>query len=96
MSAQQPSLNGQLLMFPLLASLGIITSRLAIAPDEILVDSQAFQPDRTSGMDLVRANPYFRAEPISHSVRQSRGGVPVDACAVDSGKEPLGEVPGGC
>lgn len=68
----------------------IVPNPLPPTPQLILIDRQPLQSDRPSRMDFIRAYPHLRPKTIAHPVGEPRGGVPVDAGAVDGGHEGFG------
>lgn len=84
---------GQALMLPRPRTTStIISRRLHVPPDLVLVNGQALEPDRPARVDLVRADAHLRAKAVAHPVRHPRAGVPVHASAVDAAHEALGQM----
>ena len=77
-------------MLPSLFPLSVLTSRLARPPDQVLIDSQPFQPDGPATVNLVGTDAHLGAKAIAHPVRHTRAGVPIHAGGIHAGHERLG------
>ena len=73
----------------------ILPRHLPHPTHQILIHRQPLQPHRPARMDLIRADPYLRAESKAHPVRHAGAGVPEHAGRVDAALEFRGSGGGG-
>ena len=57
---------------------------MTVAPNQVLVNGQAFQANGAPRMNFVGADADFGSEPESHSIRKPARGVPEDSRAIDA------------
>lgn len=61
---------------------------MAVAEDDELLRSEAFQPDRAARVQFVGADADFRAEAIFEAVGETGGGVDHDRARIDLAQKP--------
>lgn len=70
-------------------SVSILSCRLVVTPDLVLVDGQTLEADRTTRVNLVGADTDLGTETVAHAISETRRSVPVDTSGIDGVHEVL-------